>query len=358
MSNLWPLRLKPDRFPFACPAWRRTALFTLFNLALLFGSVSIAASAVWQGGFTVFGRVSLPDGKPAARVRVFIETTNGLKRDMLSDDQGNYEFRGLGSGRYRLSATNPDEPKQYSEPAESDTTRAFANRLQINIYLRLPQHDTETTYKPGTVSVAEAAQNIPKSARKAYEQGMKLQKENQPEKALTAFNQAIELFPEYFQALTERANVLMGRSQLAEAAADFERALQLNGKYVPALRGMGYCQIQQKQFEAAVNNLERAFALDPKVPLTLLLLGYANLSLSRYEPAKQCLQEALKLGPESAARAHVYLAEVFAHEQKFKEAADSIRRYLTLKPDAADAANLRKMEADWRARGKAAKDQQ
>ncbi|MGH9854877.1 MAG: tetratricopeptide repeat protein [Blastocatellia bacterium] len=357
MSNLRPPRLKPDRFPFACPAWRRTAFFASLNVALLFGSVSIAASAVWQGGFTVFGRVNLPDGRPAARVRVFIETTNGLKRDMLSDDQGNYEFRGLSGGRYRLSATNPDEPKQYSEPAESDTTRAFANRLQINIYLRLPQHDTETTYKPGTVSAAEAAQNIPKPARRAYEQGMKLQKENRAEHALIAFNQAIELYPEYFQAMAERANLSMSRNQLAEAEADFERSLRINSKYVPALRGLGYCQIQQKQFEAAVNNLERAFALEPKVPLTLLLLGYANLSLDRYEPAKQCLQEALKLGPESAARAHVYLAEVFAHEQKFREAADSIRRYLTLKPDAADAANLRKMETDWRARGKAMRDQ-
>src|SRR5262245_55865864 len=358
MSSLRPLRLNPDRIPSAFPASRRAALFTLVNVALLFGSVSITASAVWQGGFTVFGRVSLPDGRPAARVRVFIETTNGLKRDMLSDDQGNYEFRGLGGGRYRLSATNPDEPKQYSEPAESDTTRAFANRLQVNIYLRFPQHDTEPTYKPGTVSAAEAAQKIPKPARKAYEQGLKLQKENQHEKALTAFNQAVELYAEYFQALTERANILMGRNQLTEAAADFERALRLNDKYVPALRGLGYCQIQQKQFEAAVSNLERAFVMEPKVPLTLLLLGYANLSLSRYEPAKQCLEEALKLGPESAARAHVYLAEVFAHEQKFKEAADSIRRYLTLKPDAADAADLRKMESDWRARGKAARDQQ
>jgi protein O-GlcNAc transferase len=205
--------------------------------------------------------------------------------------------------------------------------------------------------------VAEATQNIPKAARKAYDQGVKLQKENQSDKALAAFNQAVELYQEYFQALTERANLLMGGGKLTEATADFERALRLNDKYVPALRGLGYCQIQQKQFEAAVSNLERAFVIEPKVPLTLLLLGYANLSLSRYEPAKQCLEEALKLGPESSARAHVYLAEVFAHEQKFKEAADSIRRYLTLKPDAADAADLRKMESDWRARAKGAKNQ-
>jgi len=338
---------------------KRNGLFALISLALLFCGSSIAGNTFKQGGgFVIFGRVRLPDGRPAnARMKVFIEAVNGLRRDILSDDNGNYEFRGMNGGRYRVYATNPEAPEQYCDPIEADTTRAYSNRLQIDINLKLPLHKEKKDANPGIVSVAEAAQNVPKPALKAYEQGIKLQKDNKGEQALAAFNQAVELYPEYFQALTERANLLMGGGKLTEAAADFERALRLNDKYVPALRGLGYCQIQQKQFEAAVKNLELAFVIDPKVPLTLLLLGYANLSLSRYEPAKQCLEEALKLGQESAARAHVYLADVFAHEQKFKEAADSIRRYLTLKPDAADAAELRKMESDWRARAKAAKDQ-
>ncbi len=308
------------------------------------------SSAAWQGGFTIFGRVSLPDGQPAARVRVFIETTNGLKRDVLTDTEGNYEFRGMSAGRYRLYATNPDVPEQFSEPAESDTTRAYANRLQINVYLRLPLHSEKKEAKPGTISVIEAAQNIPKDARKAYEQGVKLQRENRPQPALEQFNKAIDLFPDYFQALAERGNLLTQHNKLVEAETDFVRALQLNDKYAPAYRGIGHCQIQQKNFQAAVSNLEKSFVLDPNAPMTLLLLGYANLSLNRYEEARQCFQQALKLGANSAARAHVYLAEIYAHEQKFKEAADSIVTYLKANPNAADAANLRKMEADWRER--------
>jgi tetratricopeptide (TPR) repeat protein len=351
MAALRSPQLKPGSL-------NRNGLFIIASLTLLFGGASIAGPTILQGGFVIFGRVNLPNGRPATtRMKVFIEGLNGLRRDALTDDQGNYEFRGIGGGRYRINATNPNAPEQYCDPIEADTTRAYSGRLQVDINLKLPLHKDKKDVNPGVVSAAEAAQNIPKPALKAYEQGLKLQKENKGEQALTSFNQAIELYPEYFQALTERANLLMGLSRLAEAAADFERALRLNDKYVPALRGLGYCQIQQKQFEAAVSNLERAFVMEPKVPLTLLLLGYANLSLGRYEPAKQCLQEALKLGPDASARAHVYLAEVFAHEQKFKEAADSIHRYLALKPDAPDAADLRKMESDWRERGKAVKDQ-
>jgi tetratricopeptide (TPR) repeat protein len=332
---------------------------TLTASVLLMLSSNLPLVAVGQGsGFTVFGRVSLPDGRPASRVRVFIETTNGLKRDMLSDDQGNYEFRGLTGGRYRLSATNPDDPKQFSEPAESDTTRAFSNRLHVNIYLRFPEREDRQNLNPGTVSAAEAAQNIPKEARKVYEQGLKLQKEKRNAQALAAFNEAVALYPHYFQALAERGNLLMAENRLAEAEADFARALAINERYAPALRGIGYSQLQQKKFGEALSNLERAYAREPDVPLTLLLLGYANLSLNRYEEAKQCFQQALKLGPESAARAHVHLAEIYAHEQKFKEAADEVRKYLNAKPGAADAAQLKKLEDEWRARGKAAGKQQ
>ncbi|MEP7270933.1 MAG: tetratricopeptide repeat protein [Acidobacteriota bacterium] len=333
-------------------------------IVLLFGANAADVRGAQQGQvpqggtFVIFGRISLPDGRPPkTRMKVFAEAMNGMKRDIFSDEDGNYEFRGMTRGRYRVYAINPDVPEQYCDPLEADTNRSYANRVQVDISLKLPLHRETPDANPGTVSAAEAAQNIPKSARKAYEDALKLQKANRGDEALTQFSQAIELYPEYFQALTERSNLLMQRSQLAEAEAGFARALELNSKYPPALRGIGYCQIQQKKFAPALSNLEKAFVLEPKIPLTLLLLGYANLSLDRYEEAKQSLQQALKLGPDSASRAHVYLAEVYVHEQKFKDAADSIRTYLKLKPDASDAAHLRELEAQWRARSKPATNQ-
>ncbi len=331
------------------------SVFSVVCSVSVYGAIQIGG-ITQGGGFTVFGRVSLPDGKPAARVKVFIEATSGFQRQTISDDQGRYEFRGLGGGRYRVSATNPEAPEQYSDPAESDTTRAYSNRLQIDVYLRLPLQKGKQNLKPGIVSVAEAAQDIPKPARQAYEKGLKFQKENQADKALVSFNQALEIYPEYFQALTDRANLLMQQNKLAEALADFDRALQIDGDYSPALRGAGYCNIQQRKYDVAVGQLEKSLAREPNIPLTHMLLGYANLSLNRYDQAKLSLQQALKLGADNVVRARVYLAEVLAHEQKFKEAADEIRTYLRLKPEAADAESLRKLEADWRAKGKVAKD--
>ena len=305
---------------------------------------------VGQGNFVVFGRVSLPDGKPAARVKVKLDGSRGLTLETQTDDQGNYEFRGMGPGRYHMSATNLNAPEQYSDPAISDTTRAYSNRLQIDIYLRLPLHSNKEEGKPGMLNVREATQNIPKPARQAYEQGIRYQKENQSDKALQSFNQALQTYPEYLQALTDRGNLFMQLNKLTEALADFEHALQINDKHSPALRGAGYCNIQQRKYEEAIGQLEKSLLYEPKIALTHMLLGYANLSLNRYEQAKILLQQALKLGGDNVARARVYLAQVLAYEQNYKEAADEIRNYLRLRPDAADADYLRKLETDWRAR--------
>src|SRR2546422_4942611 len=127
--------------------FRRDGLFALVCLALLFGNYVIVGAAIRSGGvqqgggFVIFGRVRLPDGRPATtRMKVFIEATNGLRRDTLSDDQGNYEFRGMSGGRYRIYAINPDVPEQYCDPIEADTNRAYSNRLQVDINPKLPLH--------------------------------------------------------------------------------------------------------------------------------------------------------------------------------------------------------------------------
>ncbi|NOT60646.1 MAG: tetratricopeptide repeat protein [Acidobacteria bacterium] len=322
-------------------------------LCLMAVSVSAQLGGVGGPGFIVFGRVYLPNGKPASRVKVYLEMPNGLNRYIPCDDGGNYEFRGMPGGRYKVKAVNPDALEQFSDPAESDSTRAYANRVQVDVYLRLPIKTSAANAKPEVISVAEVSQNIPKSARKAFEQGVKLQKENQSDKALAQFDQAIAQYPAYFQALTERGNLRMTRNQFNEAATDFIAALKLNEKYVLALRGLGYCQLQQKQFDAAIANLESAYKLAPQAGLTLMLLGYANLSVEHYEPARECLTESLRLDPQGAARAHVYLAEILAQEQKFKEAAEEIQAYLKVNPQAADAAALKEMAAKWQAQGKA-----
>jgi cytochrome c-type biogenesis protein CcmH/NrfG len=64
------------------------------------------------------------------------------------------------------------------------------------------------------------------------------------------------------------------------------------------------------------------------------------------------LQQALKLDADHAVTAHIYLADLYARQQKYREAADELRIYLKARPNAPNAAKLKVTEAELRARAK------
>ncbi len=301
------------------------------------------------GGFVIFGRVSLPDGQPAARIVVQIEGGRGLHNDTRTDEQGRYEFQAIPGGRYHLTAMRPGDSTLFTDSAEADTSRAGGSRLQIPIFFRRKPADP-ARLNAGTVNALEASQNIPPKARKAFEDGMKLVKEKKMEDALKSFNASIELYPDFFQALTEHGNLLLQRNQLMEAATDFDRAIKINDKYAPALRGLGLCLLQSQHPAEAVELLSQSAALEPDEATTHMFLGFVQLGLKQYRQAEASLQKALKLDAVRAIRARAYLADVYASENKFLEAANELHSFLAAQPNAPDAARLKAMEAEWRAR--------
>src|SRR5437667_1892285 len=98
------------------------------------------------------------------------------------------------------------------------------------------------TAKPSVINTAESEQKIPKEARKAFNLGVKFKKDD-PAQAEINFSRAVELFPEYFQAFSERGDLNVLRHNLDAAARDFDQALKFNPRYGPALRGSGYCKL-------------------------------------------------------------------------------------------------------------------
>lgn len=327
--------------------WSVNSVCFAFSLLLLF--LALPAGAHAQRAFTIFGNVNLPDGNRAVRVRVRLEGMNGLQQETLTDDQGNYQFFGIPGGRYKLTVTNPEDDKQFTDPTEADTSRSFSNRLQIHLYLRYRITVEEDKPKGGTINVAEATQDVPKRAKKAYEDGLKLKREGKPLQARERFEQAIADFPVYFQALAERGELRLQQREIEPALEDFDRALKINHDYVPALRGGGVCLLELKRPDEAVVRFERAASLKPDHPQTQMMLGYTHLLLDNLDQARKSLENALRLDPKVALRARVYLADCYARDGRFKDAADELWAYLEANPSAPDAARLRSMEIQLRA---------
>jgi tetratricopeptide (TPR) repeat protein len=306
-----------------------------------------AAQAIAGGqGMTVTGTVWLPDGSPAQRARVQITDSTGVSIEVLTDASGKYSQQ-LPLGRYRLTATNPQDPQQFTDPVEAEGTR-FNPHVIAELFLRLPTTVDKTRSRGSVIFVAEASQNVPKDARRAFEEGVKQRKKRQHDKALASLTRAIELFPAYYQALVERGELQVNMERLAEATRDFDTAIELNKGYERALRGAGFCRLRLQKYTEAIGFFERAILIDPNVAQSHLFLGVARLVAGRNEQARSALTEALRLDRDGAVTAHIYLANLDSSEKRYKDAADHLKAYLAARPNAPDAPRLKQREAELR----------
>jgi Flp pilus assembly protein TadD len=303
--------------------------------------------------YTIQGQVSLPEGMAAGQTVVTLISRSGIPRHTYTTEQGRFEFQDIPEGGYVLSAKSMADAKLSTDGVEVDTTRTATGDLTVNLVLRRDISAHVAPKKAEAVSVAEVEQKVPKQARQAYREALKLREENQNDKALRSLTRAVELFPEYFQALAERGDMLILGGKLTEAADDFARALKVNPRYGPALRGAGYCQLERREFEESARYLEQATAARPDDANAYLLLGIAYLELDRREQAEGALLKALGFNTRRELRAHIYLGNLYARAGRYKEAADQLRQYLEANPTDPTAADLTEVEAKWRARAAA-----
>ena len=261
-----------------------------FLLLLVLGSLVVARG---QGGsnvpppptshagrlVSIEGQVSLASGRPAGLVLVRITTRAGVPRETFTNDQGRFEFQGMEDGGYVLVATSPSDARLVSDAVQADTSRTATGTLNVNLMLHLIS-ETGKESRPGVLRVDQPAQKIPGEARKAFNQGLKFKEKHEDDRAFQSFSRAIDLYPQYYQALTGRGDGYGFQRKLKEALTDFEQALKINPHYAPALRGSGYCKLEQNEFAEAAQDLEKSISDDPENATAHLLLGIATRTRS------------------------------------------------------------------------------
>ncbi len=300
--------------------------------------------------FNVQGQVSLPEGMPAGQILVTLISRQGLPRQTYTTEQGRFEFSGIPEGGYSLSAKSMADSSLVSETVDTDTNNTATGNLQVNLTLRRESNGSAVRSSNGVISAAEAEQKVPKEARRAFRDGVRFRRANEPDKALANYGRAVEIYPEYFQALAERGDLLVTERRLAEALSDFERALKINPRYGPALRGAGYCKLESREFAEAADYLEKATTAQPDNANIYLLLGIAYLESDRLEPARLALFKALSFNTQHELRAYIYLGNLYARGRQYKEAAEMLQKYLEANPKASDAEEIKAIESKWLAR--------
>jgi TolA-binding protein len=300
----------------------------------------LQTSTLQTNSNTISGHVSNDQHMPLADIRVeLLDQLDSVIRTVKTDGSGLFVFRKLSDGTFQVrvqtSGTNYVSQTKRVDLARPHGFGATSEELEFVL-----TSNKGNTAKPGVVFVQE----VPDAARKQYQKGSDLlEKSNRREEAFVALKSAVEIFPQYFDALE-----LLGTEQVKDGQYDaaipvLTKALGINSRAFSSCFALGVAQYNLKQTQASIESFRRALLLNEKSVNANLWLGIALRQTSRPDEAETYLRRADALAESKLPDAHWQLALLFNQLKRYKEAADELEIFLKLQPDARDAELIKKL---------------
>lgn len=131
----------------------------------------------------------------------------------------------------------------------------FLGKTKINAHELIGYHE----YFKQTNDV----NNIGLLVNEYYKKGYYLSEQKEYNDAIEEYSKAIYLFPQFFQALDNRAFCKMDLYLWEEAIKDFQKSLLVNPKSFIAEFSMGECYIRLGNIVKAKEQFQKSFDIDP-----------------------------------------------------------------------------------------------
>lgn len=171
------------------------------------------------------------------------------------------------------------------------------------------------------------------------------------EDAITQYQKALALDPDYDLAHNNLGGAFLQKGQSDDAVVHYQRALEITPDYADAHNGMGTALLHKGQVDAAVAHYRKALEFKPDDADASYNLGSAFLQKGSVDEAVAHYQKALNFKPDYA-EAHHSLGNVFLQKGDMDEAMTHYQKALEITPHHARAQNnlgtvfLRKRQAD------------
>jgi tetratricopeptide (TPR) repeat protein len=138
-------------------------------------------------------------------------------------------------------------------------------------------------------------------ARVHYDLGLALGQTGRIQEAISEFEQALRIRPDYVQAHANMGIVLAQAGRIQEAISEFEQALRLQPNYVQAHVNMGIILEQTGKVQEAIGHYEQALRIEPDSAEVRYNLGMALSGLGKRQEAMEQLEQALRIKPDFTA---------------------------------------------------------
>ena len=146
------------------------------------------------------------------------------------------------------------------------------------------------------------------------------------QKAKAAAIKAIQLDDDLAEAHNSLGAIKLVCDREPESAAlEFQKAIQLNPNYAPAHNGYAHCLMELGQLEESLAECRLALELEPLDLENNLYLAWHYLSARQYDQAIEQLHRVLEIGPNFSL-AHFLLGIAYEQKKEFSKAIAELQR--------------------------------
>ena len=306
----------------------RAPLAVSFSLSLLsFACVcqtqSSPATAQPHDNRGLQGTVLNADGKPAPGIHIELDQAGTAVPISSTDTErdGTFELYNIPSGAYELVAESND-----SETSDPVTVNAGDSRLQ----LRLPRNAPPPQALTPVVSVAQMM--VPESAQKYFRKAKAAYKQGKLDKARSLVDAALQIHPQFADALALRGMLDAADGNLAQAQDDYERAVQIDPACSTAYVGLGVVYNHQGRFDDAMRASQKGLSLSPKSWQAYFELSKSAIAKGMYAQGLQFARQAQRLSGNSFAAVHLIKAYALVPMRLYKDARYELQAFLSHEP--------------------------
>ena len=318
-------------------------LFTLLLLALSASAQltqAFANSLPATPGFpAIHGTVLGSDGRPASGIHVELDQAGTAVPVTSTSTQpdGTFELYNIPEGSYEVVAES-------ANAHANDPVQVQAGQSQLKLVLQR-NAGPEQTFAP-TVSVAQMM--VPESAAKLYRKAHAAFEHRNYDKAKSLLDNALQLDPQFVQALSLRAQIEMSEKDLPSAQQDLESAVKIDPNYASAYISLGAVYNHQGKFDDAMRAAQRSLVLIPKSWQGYFELAKASVGKGMYEKGLQLAAQAQRLSGNSFATVHLIKAYALVPMRLYKEARYELQTFLARDPNnpSAERAQMLLVEID------------
>lgn len=283
---------------------------------------------------SISGTVQDTMGNPLQDVRVELTDGNGaVVSSAYTNASGRYEFSRVASGTYLVVATSG-----LQQATERVDATSFSNMVNI----RMQGSGKPADGVEGN-SVSVAQYRVPAKAREAYRKAHSAVEKGKFDEANKHLAKALEICPDYAEALTLRGVLELNHQDSQAAVADLDKAIKADANYAMAYMVLGSALNMQSKFDDAIRSLQRGESLAPTYWQAHFEMGKAYIGKADYPAALRQLERAESLAPEEYPLIYLLRAHALLSMKQFPEAMAALQAYLQKDPKGANVEQAQKM---------------